>query len=343
MYSALGRTRGLALDDHDTGAAKAAAFARAALERRLHRLGGRIENAAAEADSVGSEAASSKGRCDASRQLYEDVLAEATRAPQEFDHRKGAVYILLASLLIFADLALLGRSFAAFLGTDWRSSTTGYNFIQTLFGRPWRILIDFPDLFSLTLGILVLGVFMKVWRDVYLHTPVDDHRRAMHLWDTRAATALLALSVITIASSAAGRLFVDLGTTPVLGARWVSAIIGFSLPLISGGFYIVGYDLRFNRRRLAEAEEHVEETEAVQKHHDDRLTRLRVRLERLKEIRTKVADPAYQASRVQLRVAEYTEGYLEGVSQLLATAQDKGAYAVLMPVALRLEMRSVDA
>jgi len=255
------------------------------------------------------------------RSVYRGLESHRNEAPSEYSVTKGLLYVALAILLILADISVLGRVAADFLGYDWRID--GRTFSQWVFFDYKGALARFPDLFWLTLAVLVSGFFLKVWRDSWsLWDRSKNAWRGMGKWDFVMFLLMTFLAVASFGLMASARLEVGLGEGSdgeelSAWARWVSFVLGLALPLVSTGFFIKGYDAISRRVLLFRLHWRFQWLEWRFR----RLVRKRTELEgTLGEIRStlqEAEDSAYRES-VQRRVlARGVHGYLEGLRGLL--------------------------
>lgn len=182
--------------------------------------------------------------------LEEDRL----RASADFSVFKGVFYSITAVLLILADISVLGRVAAEFLGHDWRGG--GRTFSQVLFSQPWVALRSFPDLFWLTIAVLLSGFFLKVWRDSWSSWDAEKGAwRRGGKADFILFSVLGAFALSSIVFMASARFTIDLSSSGEQSAsssfaRLVAFALGLGLPLASAGFFIKGYDALSKRANL---------------------------------------------------------------------------------------------
>lgn len=174
---------------------------------------------------------------------------ERNEVPSSFSVVKGLFYLALSLLLIVADFGLLGQVTARFLDYPWYSN--GISFVSLLFTQPLAALGRFPDLFFLVLSVLLLGFFLKVWRDVE-----DSKLKGLRgLRERIVFSTLLACSLVSIILMSAARLGMRFGSTTAYDGDphfpgIVTFVLGFTLPLVSAGFFAHGYDALERRCRL---------------------------------------------------------------------------------------------
>jgi hypothetical protein len=268
------------------------------------------------------------------------LVARRQEHPTDFSLPKGVLYLLLAVLLLAADFAILGQVVSQFLGLSWRDPSTLETFAQTFFRSPVAAFRRFPELMLLTLGILTLGMFFKVWRDAYLATQSAENRHALRRTEFRALTVFMVLSVACVVAMAFIRLLMPPGKTPDIDVpltRWAAVLLGLSLPFISAAFFIKGYDLVGNvllsgwlAVREAIAERRSDQAAAE---HAKQLRSLETCRSELADIDSSDAIHA----RVVLARKQYEEGYAQGVADLLGDATTDGnLYPRLRPLALRM-------
>jgi len=103
---------------------------------------------------------------------------ERRQATSLFSVPKGVLYLLLAILLLLADVSLLGQVAAEFFNYDWRTRVGGgyQTFSELLFTDPVGAFREFPDLLWLTLAILLMSLFAKLWRDAWDLYDLNEQR-----------------------------------------------------------------------------------------------------------------------------------------------------------------------
>jgi hypothetical protein len=248
MSRELGYAYGESLEDFDTGLRMAMSQVEAELGGRraeLERAARAAELRRAEIDAQGSALANRAAALRDRRAALEKDYEVRTGS---LEIVKAALYILLSALLLTADISIVGQVIARFLGYPWFSNKQ--NFVQTLFSSPLQALRLFPDLLGLTLGVLLIGLFLKVWYD-----SVEErfHRGEATAWvrfKFWLYSILFFLAILTLFAMASARLLVPIGdagsatgipTGEKLWARIVSAILGLTLPLVGAGFFLRGW------------------------------------------------------------------------------------------------------
>ena len=244
----LGRQYGLTLGDYALGLREVEAAAQQAVDGRLNSI---------RAELVPLQTSLEKARLvHAKLAERHNLLAERRRSlgkrregsTAQFSLLKGILYISLSVLLILADLSILGQVIARFLGYPWRTQGGG-TFARLVFTDAARAFREFPDLFCLTAAILLIGFFIKVWRDSYL-TILSDQPRRIDRAEFWIYSGLLVLAFLAVVAMATARLSLDLGNSQGWATRGVSALLGLALPLVSAGFFLKGYDAIAERLEL---------------------------------------------------------------------------------------------
>lgn len=336
MSFELGRTLGKGLEDYEGGLEIVGSLARSGLNQRKEPLLQESERGAARLDSLHRVEQGFAGRLAAVNQSRRSVEERREAAPAEFSWVKGLLYMSFSVLLIFADVAILGQVIAQFLGYPWIDPVTGRNFAQLVFAAPQQALRSFPDLFFLTLALLLIGFFVKIWKDWYAIRFEDDRRvRRIDRLKFFLYSVLAVLALVSVGIMASARLTIDLGETKGLLSRTAATILGLALPLVSAGFFLEGYDCLAargllwrltlmgwvyrlpvywigSRRRRAEAE-----------------------LATPKRSLEGIEDPEHVEKAMRDAVLAYSRGYQEGVKDLLAEGGSGSLYEKLRPIAVR--------
>lgn len=269
-----------------------------------------------------------------------NLKARRQEHPTDYSLPKGVLYLLLAVLLLSADFAILGQVVSQFLGLPWRDQATLETFAQTFFRSPVAAFRRFPELMLLTLGILTLGMFFKLWRDAYMATQNAENRLAVRRTEFRVLTFFMVLSALCVVMMALIRLLMPPGKVPDIDVpltRWAAVLLGLSLPFISAAFFIKGYDLVGNvlTAWLLALREGVAEL-LCDRAADGHEKRVRAMEERRAELVDTDSSDAIHA-RVVLARKQYEEGYSRGVADLLGDATTTGSlYPRLRPLALRM-------
>jgi hypothetical protein len=167
MSFELGRSFGQGLEDYQAGLEMVRSGVRADLSRQLYSLLERQEHGKARLDSLASFERSLRGRLASLNQVKRSIEERRETAPAEFSWVKGLLYMSISVLLIFADVAILGQVIAQFLGYPWYDPNVDQTFAQLVFTMPQQAFRSFPDLFFLTLALLLIGFFVKIWKDWY--------------------------------------------------------------------------------------------------------------------------------------------------------------------------------
>lgn len=320
MAREVGRLYGEALDGPALGLQAVEAAARVETSEAISKLSDEVRILEAKLASLET----SGGRfLERSNIVAARRLEEARRRdinPAEFSAVKGILYTALSILLLLADVSILGQVIARFLGYDWRLKD-GRTFAQLVFTAPREAFHGFPDLFCLTLAILLMGFFVKVWRDARKSdslTGTDTSVRSVDRTDYWIYTILLLLAITAVVAMTATRLTLDVGKAKGLLPRLVSTIVGLTLPFVSAGFFLKGYDVlssRFALWRVSCADILYSIPAAFI---EKKKSRLRAELESRNAIRIKMASPDHLNSLIARRKAEFVEGYRDGIYRLFS-------------------------
>lgn len=268
-------------------------------------------------------------------------LRYAQRQAVPFEHRdplRGIAYTLLSFLLLAADFFILGASLAKALDLDWEGLFPSN-------GQPREPVTGFLDVVVSCAAILLLGFFIKTWRDVVLRHAADGKREATtRRVDWWIAWLALGFAVLTIVSAALIRM-VSSGAQEAGAIEHTASfrafvfVIGLALPLISIAFFIFGYDQLVAAVRQLSCwfldrwhAYWIMQHQRTALAHDSR----RAVLEQ--QIATRSLDADVQA-RVRAAVAEYDDGYRDGVVEILNAGLAGGTYRRLRPLLISIRLR----
>jgi hypothetical protein len=264
------------------------------------------------------------GRLRSDRQQLDELR---DTMPSEFSLVKGILYLLLSICLILADIALLGQVTARFLNYRIYEGGGKREFWEVLFSDPAEALTLFPHLLFLVMSVLLMGLFLKVWRDVedvYCSLPETRRRRERILFGL-----LLMLALLSVILMSAARLTMSFGNEETLQevspiSSWsfpsvVACILGLSLPLVSAGFFVRGYESIEKRYRLFRVSRRLQLNEWWYRAQSERQERL---LGEIEALRAEVS-PAGTSELIDKRIAdlqrEFDRGYRDGLAGLLAS------------------------
>ena len=115
----------------------------------------------------------------------------------------------------------------------------------------------------------------------------------------------------------------------------VSAVLGFTFPLVSAGFFIRGSDVLGNRFRLWRLSRDVRQL--AQKAADARnvTADLVSQLTLLRDRKTRHASKDFLHTELQVRKAEFDAGYRDGILKLFTATEGETIYDKLKPIVLR--------
>ncbi|HEX2252462.1 MAG TPA: hypothetical protein VHQ65_04255 [Thermoanaerobaculia bacterium] len=273
---------------------------------------------------------------------------ERDRLPSEFSLIKGGLYLVLSLALILADISLLGQVSARFLNYSWFSGDVPFS--KLIFSDPITALAEFPDLLWLVLSVLLLGFFLKVWRDVddadprtELQTPVRRGRRERWIF-----TFLLICALASVFLMSAARLTMsfegEAAVTPEVVPQatginfpgFVSFVLGFSLPLVSAGFFVRGYEALEKRYRLFRVSRRLQCNELLYSWLRGRNERLETEIERLHRESQRLSEPGDLEAQIAAHQEDFERGYDEARRELLTSTN---LVERLRPVVLERALR----
>lgn len=336
MSFEIGRTMGQGLEDYEAGLEIVRSGVRADLSRHLYSLLEQKERGAARLDLLGSFESGLRGRLSSLNEVMRRIEARREAAPAEFSWVKGLLYMSISVLLIFADVAILGQVIAQFLGYPWYDPDVDQTFAQLVFTVPEQAFRSFPDLFFLTLALLLIGFFVKIWKDWYaIRFDGDRQLRKIDRLKFLLYTILAVLAFVSVGIMAAARLTVNLGNTSDMLARTASAILGLALPMVSAGFFLEGYDCLAARGLLWR----LSLTAWIYRLPLYWFTGRRRRLAGELATPTRTIQGLEDAGHVEQATHEailaYSRGYQEGVRDLFAGGAGGSLYEKLLPIAMR--------
>ena len=335
----LGRRYGVSLGDYGAGLMELDAVAQAQADVNLRRH--REESARTAAALMKAQAVclEIKDRLDLLAENRKSAARRREDSPAQFSLVKGLLYLSLAILLILADISILGQVIARFLGYNWRSSS-GKTFAQLIFTDAPRAFHEFPDLFCLTIAILLIGFFTKVWRDSYLTTLGASPRRIdrAEFW---LYSGMLLLALSAVIAMAMARLTMDVGGSQGWPTRIVSTLLGLALPLVGAGFFLKGYDSLAERWELWRLSIQGIFYSVMDWH-------WRGRLEHLNSVRGSRAEReaeilAAQANEIAALRSAFSQGYRDGIAALFSNKPNLTEKLEPLLVARMLEARGPEA
>jgi len=249
MWNEKGRYAGRNLEDPVPYREAIRRWAEAEIRTQLADNQGRLTVAIARSERYNAYRKRRQTLIDRLRTDAQALDEERNLVPSGFSVVKGLFYLALSLLLILADFGLLGQVTARFLGYPWYSN--GVSFVSLLFTQPLSAIGRFPDLFFLVLSVLLLGFFLKVWQDVE-----DSNLEGWRgLRERIVFSTLLVCSLLSIILMSAARLGMRFGDTTAYEGNphfpgIVTFVLGFTLPLVSAGFFARGYDALEKRYQL---------------------------------------------------------------------------------------------
>lgn len=267
--------------------------------------------------------------------LESKINEERINKPANFAAIKGIIYLSLSFLLILADVSILGQVLARLLNYEWRSKIEqGESFAKLFFTKPVAAFHEFPDLFCLTISILVIGVFIKVWLDSY--STIENERgetskyfRVSHLL----YSIFFILSVLAVSSMALARWSIEIGGHEGgWVTQFVATILGFSLPFVSAGFFIRGYEVTAKRVELWSSKRQVDKASAAVEKIYDKLEKRKAQKAVL-ENQLSGSDKSFRSILLAHKLA-YGAGYTEGLLSLLGSNASRPLYGKLRLIAL---------
>lgn len=336
MSAELGYSLGEGLESYQEGLVLTVNQVKGELAMEKTRLKEEIERLSAGRDSLLRVERSLQGRLVLANQPRLRVEQRREAASAEFSLVKGTLYIGISALLIFADISILGQVFAQLLGYPWVHPVTRRTFTQQLFTDPSQALKDFPDLLYLTVSLLLIGFFIKIWKDWYAIRFDNERslRRSDHL-KFILYSMLLMMSVVSVVLMASARLTFDMGEASGNLSRAASAFLGLTLPFVSAGFFMEGYDCLASRGLLWRLSlmawlyrAPLFLWAARRRRADAALKVCALALEQLES-------DEHRQKLLGAREVAYAHGYREGVKSLLASPGPGELYGKLRPIAVR--------
>ncbi|MGA2623841.1 MAG: hypothetical protein ABSF91_08320 [Bacteroidota bacterium] len=266
------------------------------------------------------------------RQEIERLWKDRMTNPAQYALLKGLFYLLLAVLMILADVPVLGRAAQHFIpDIPWRDEE-GTPFTQILFSNPANAWRSFPDLLLLVLAILCLGLFTKPWLDSV--TAIDSQAQKTRTERVLFViiSILFVLSVLTVGAMAYVR-YDQAGDDRVRGV--VTALMGFALPFISAGFFMKAYPILANRLNHLSFSVRARIQTWWLEYRGKKREKLYMEIEEHDQILRERDLPAYASNLIALSQAEYADGYADGFSELLRKTDGRTLFQKLTPIALR--------
>lgn len=238
--------------------------------------------------------------------------------PSDFAMVKGILYLVLSVLLVAADVSILGQVLARLLDYDWRIPGVSYTFGTLFFKAPLQAFQEFPDLFCLTLSVLVIGLFIKVWLDT-LEIRLKEGRGANRFLKVKTYlfTLFFLFSVVTVISLASARLIIPIGTIPGVYPQVVAFILGLSLPFVSAGFFVRGYEVVSLRWELWQTTRKSKRLQSRRRRYQKKLEGLRETLLSVNSAAQGLEQEEHRQEVLAALRAAFSSGYQEGVKRLL--------------------------
>lgn len=336
MWFELGRTMGQGLESQEAGLEMIRRSIQADLNLKKDPFLREHGRGAARLGTLRRIEAGLAGRLASVNQSRSGVEARRDAAPAEFSWVKGLLYMGISILLIFADVAILGQVIAQFLGYPWYDPDTDRTFAQLVFTVPSQALRSFPDLFFLTLALLLIGFFVKIWKDWYAIR--FDEERGLRRTDKLKFvlyTVLVLLALLSVGLMAGARFTIDLGSTSGTLTRAASALLGLALPLVSAGFFLEGYDCLAARGLLWRLSFVGWFYRVLSYWTESRRRRVEAELEAPRRAIEELDSSEHRAKATQEALLAFSRGYTEGVKQLLAEGAAGSLYERLRPIAVR--------
>jgi hypothetical protein len=311
-----GRSYGGKLGDFATGLKEVEAWVSREISGSLNSARGEIARLEADLESlklaqeeVGSRRTMLTGN-------WQAIVTRREGVPAQFSLVRGLIYISLSFLLILADISILGQVIARFLGYNWRNQQ-GLTFAQLILSSPLRAFREFPDLLCLTLALLLMGLFVKVWRDSYLNTLSENPRRIDRA-EFRLYSSLLCMAALAIIMMAAARLTLDVGSSQGTFTRIVSAFLGLALPFVGAGFFIKGYDSLAERFELWRLSYQRIIYYLANRRYQRQVKRTEGQLEAKNSLEKELSSQEYCDAEFNLVRGAFSQGYREGLGYLFS-------------------------
>jgi hypothetical protein len=175
------------------------------------------------------------------------LKAEYNARPERFSIVRGSLFMLFAGSALIGDVVFLGFVLADLLGVGVRDAATGLTFVQMIFLYPIEAFATFPDIAMLSFSVLSIGFLVKLWHDVE-HEESGASRSWR--WTVR---IIMAGAVVTLICISGVRLYMEIPGIDNLFARFVTALLGVTLPLVSALFFVEGLDRLGRRFQLSRA------------------------------------------------------------------------------------------
>jgi hypothetical protein len=329
----LGRQYGSSLGDYALGLQEVEAAAQEKADEALRQQREELARSRAALTKAESVCGDIKERLDLLAENRRIAAKRREESPAQYSLVKGLLYLGLSILLILADISILGQVIARFLGYTWRSQS-GQTFAHLIFTDVPKAFRDFPDLFCLTIAILLIGFFIKVWRDSYL-TILGDSPRRIDKAEFWLYSCMLLLALIAVIAMAAARLTLDVGGSQGWPTRIVSTILGLALPVVGAGFFLKGYDSLAERWELWRLSVQQIVYSLLNWRWQSRVSRLKYLVPPDHEVETEMIKDIEVAA---LRSA-FSQGYKEGVVALFSSKPNLTEKIQPLVVARLLENR----
>jgi hypothetical protein len=251
--------------------------------------------------------------------------------PEQFSAMRGLMFLTVGVLAIAGDITFLGGVLATLVGAPLRDPASQLTFARMAFRDPFEALARFPEIFVLTVSVLMTGFCLKLWHDA--------HRRHHHgrgsdkpwYW---AVTAVSGLGVLMLIIVAAVRMWQPLEVSDSIAARAASTILGLVLPVFGTMCMMTAMDKFANLTRVAWhtawrglADYQLEP--AVRAY-----ANARQQLVQAQQRAAMVQSASYVKQAVAQAETEFNVGYAEGLARALASGQPGSIYALIRKAAL---------
>ena len=246
------------------------------------------------------------------------LLKKAVSIRADYSIVKGVIYTLIAIVCLLADATLLLEVAGQFSHANLSSQGADGKLVSVyslIWTGNWRLaLSDYWQLFCLTVAVVLTGMFLKVWRDV-----LEDRGRSKR--DIWLFNLVLAFAGVILLAMAVARATVPVGGQHgALGVgSWVSAVLGLTLPVVSAGFFIKGYEAFARRYRLLRTSCHARAFDLAHWVVQKLATKHSARIRDLESKETALRAEDHFRKMVHQAIAEFDSGYDEGIQQLLST------------------------
>ncbi len=264
--------------------------------------------------------------------------------PAEFSLFRGIFYSILCILLILGDIAILGAVIAQFLNQSWRAAIGNKTFGNLIYTNPIKAFTEFPDLFSLTLSILMMGFFLKIFLDsLNARKIMKEKGKTNYKLLFGIITTIFILSFIAVLVMAIARLTVPIGSganrEAELFQRITSMILGLALPYVSAGYFIKAIDKFSNIFRLLKLNiQEIFLTFRINRYESSILA-ITQQINSDQIFKSKISSDDYKKKLLSERVDEFIQGYDEGVIKLLTPEGTATVYQKLKPLAVSKILR----